>query len=217
MVSCSERVKSTTRMQELTKVFPEGSARLSHVQMVRLAVLYEDLRIEVYALREDSFPILDVTDRQYRVNYFLRRAIATLVEYAETVRLLAPRNDFKTLFDSVDALYRKYWDDGLAFFHDKEPLLKSIRNDIGAHFGSEAASYALQNLNAGAVGQIERRGTDQGQTLHLPFAGEIVATAMLRHLPGNTVEEKYREMIQLALRGLHHATLCTQFVVFGFL
>jgi hypothetical protein len=190
---------------------------LSHVQMARLAVLYEDLRIELFALREDSLPALDVTDRRYRINYFLRRAIATLVEYAETVRLLNQSPDFQNFWGSVDAPVRVLWEQGVSFFKQNEKFLENIRNDIGGHFGPQAAAHALKNLSTDAVSKIEFRGTGHEQTMHLHFAGELVATAMLRHLSGPSVEEQFRGLTQVALAGFRHATLCTQFVAIGYL
>jgi hypothetical protein len=202
-------------MQELTKVFPEGSARLMQAQTARLCVLYEDLRIELFALREDSLPTLDVTDPRYRINYFLRRAIATLVEFAEAIRLLSELDDFKRFSKSVDAPLRDYWTNGSAYFKSNERFLESIRNDIGGHFGSKAAIYALENLSADAVGRMEFRGTGKEQTMHLHFAGELVATAMLRHLNGEGVNDRFRQITHVALEGFRHATLCTQFIAFG--
>src|ERR1700733_7621865 len=208
-------MKSTTRMRELTRVFRAGSPRLMHVQIARLCVLYEDLRIELFALREESLPMLDVTDPRYRVNYFLRRAIATLVEFAEAVRLLSELDDFKRFCGSVDASLSAYWTNGSAYFKSNERFLENIRNDIGGHFGSKAAIYALENLSGDAVGHMEFRGTGKEQTMHLHFAGELVATAMLRHLPGEGVEDRFHQITQVALAGFRHATLCTQFVAIG--
>jgi hypothetical protein len=202
-------------MRELRRVFRAGSPRLMHVQIARLCVLYEDLRIELFALREESLPILDVTDARYRVNYFLRRAIATLVEFAEAVRLLSELDDFKRFCGSVDGSLSAYWTNGSAYFKSNERFLENIRNDIGGHFGSKAAIYALENLSADAVGHMEFRGTGKEQTMHLHFAGELVATAMLRHLHGDGVEDRFHQITQVALEGFRHATLCTQFVAIG--
>jgi hypothetical protein len=150
-----------------------------------------------------------------RVNYFLRRAIATLVEFAEAVRLLSELDDFKRFCGSVDASLSAYWTNGSAYFKSNERFLENIRNDIGGHFGSKAAIYALENLSGDAVGHMEFRGTGKEQTMHLHFAGELVATAMLRHLPGEGVEDRFHQITQVALAGFRHATLCTQFVAIG--
>lgn len=204
-------------MHELRTVFPAGSAQLMRVQIARLSVLYEDLRIELYALREDSLPTLDVTDPRYRVNYFLRRAIATLVEFAEAVRLLSELDDFQHFVRSVDAPLRNYWSNGSAYFKLNERFLESIRNDIGGHFGSKAATYALENLSTDAVGRMEFRRAGKEQTMHLHFAGELVATAMLRHLEGEGVEDRFHQITQVSLEGFRQATLCVQFVAIGYL
>ena len=101
----------------------------------------------------------------------------------------------------MDASLSAYWTNGSAYFKSNERFLENIRNDIGGHFGSKAAIYALENLSADAVGHMEFRGTGKEQTMHLHFAGELVATAMLRHLPGEGVEDRFHQITQIALAG----------------
>jgi hypothetical protein len=210
--------KSATRMRELTRVFDtDGIGQQMPAQIARLTVLYEDLRIELYALREDSFETLDVTDDDYRKLYFLRRALATLIEFAETVRLLSECDEFKRFLKSIDPEIQPYWTNGATYFKEKEPLLEKIRNDVGGHFGTKAAIYAIRSLRTNAVGKMEFRNTGNEQTLHLHFAGEVVATALLRHLPGNNLEEQLRGLIMIAREGFRQATFCTQFVANGYL
>ncbi len=49
-----------------------------NVRISRLAVLYEDLRLELYAAAEDEIPLLDSVSDTYRRLYFVRRAMTTL-------------------------------------------------------------------------------------------------------------------------------------------
>jgi hypothetical protein len=196
-------------MRELTKVFPCNHGEMVHAHIVRLAVLYEDLRIELYAIAEPSIPILDGTDERYRQNYFLRRSIATLVEFAETVRLLNECDEFQPIKETLDKGIRPYWDKAVRFFRRGEPFFKKVRNDIGGHFGPEAATFAVRNLKSEAVGKIEVRND---RTIRLHFVGELVATATLRHLFGLTNEHKFQRLIKTAMLGFRHATRCTHCV-----
>ncbi len=73
---------AVTRVGNLGQVFRDGQSELL-VGIARLCVLYEDLRLELEELhiadekREDERSSAD----QYRVMYFLRRALSTLIEF----------------------------------------------------------------------------------------------------------------------------------------
>jgi len=201
-------------MRALEEVFACGRGEMAHAHMARLAVLYEDLRIELTATATVSIPVLDITDERYRRNYSLRRCIATLVEFADTIRLLDKCPEFQAVKPRFGAEAGKYWDRGLRFFQRHEQLLKRVRNDIGGHFGQEAAVFAVANFRPDAVGKIELRDE---RTIHLNFAGEVVATAFFRHLLGSTPEQKFSRLLRTVKVGFRHATRCTHCVAFGYL
>lgn len=143
------------RMRELSQVFGPTDGTIVHACIARLAVLYEDLRAESFAIAEASIPSLDVLDDRYRIHYFLRRSIATLVEFAETIRLLETCPAFQSIRSRFPHEIEKRWNEAPEFFRQKEPFLKRVRNDIGGHFGQEAAKYAIEHLDPAAVGEIE--------------------------------------------------------------
>jgi hypothetical protein len=203
-------------MRELTEVFAFAHGEMAHAHVARLAVLYEDLRIECLALVEPSIPVLDVTDERYRANYFLRRCIATLVEFSETIRLLDECAEFQAVKARFSGELRNYWNEGFLVFHTNEEFLERVRNDIGGHFGLKAAVFALENLSPEAVGKIESRGETK-PTMHLPFAGELVATATLRHLQGSTSQEKFSHLMSTVKVGFRHATRCAHCVAYSYL
>jgi len=113
-------------MRELKEVFPSGHGEIVHAHIVRLAVLYEDMRIELHAIAETSMPILDGTDERYRRNYFLRRCIATLVEFAETIRLLNECDGFQPIKENFNKDIGPYWNEAVLFFKDHEKLFVQI-------------------------------------------------------------------------------------------
>jgi len=188
--------------------------------------LYEDLRIELLATSADSIPKLDVLTPSeentefrnvgmYRRNYFLRRSIGTLSEFAEALRLLSECPDFAWPA-TVDGGVAAQWDSATAFFYSNEKLIKDVRNDIGGHFGSEAAVYAVANLSPEAVGTLEIPYDAQNlpHPPHLRFAGEIAAAAFSRHLPGKNREEQISGcMNNVLIPGYHRATECVQILV----
>lgn len=84
-------LSSITRFGNLGRVFKEGESDLL-IGIARLAVLYEDLRLELDALRavQEKPDEERTSDDQYRVMYFMRRGLATLIEFRgglTTVRL----------------------------------------------------------------------------------------------------------------------------------
>lgn len=96
-------LKSTTRFGTLSSIFESHSKDMLPAIVARLAVLYEDLRIELLAVSTLDIPVLDVTDKEYRRNYFLRRSIATLWEFAEGFRQLNGCSEFSRIKLTFDA------------------------------------------------------------------------------------------------------------------
>ncbi|MCI0419055.1 MAG: hypothetical protein L0312_07525 [Acidobacteria bacterium] len=122
-------LKAKLFFKELQLLFPSWSNVALHANIVRLAVLYEDLRIELYAVAEDSLPKLDTVDNRYRRNYFLRRSVGTLWEFAEALIMLDSCPDFQAVKEDFTSKALKDWKKSLSFFKRYEPFLKSIRND----------------------------------------------------------------------------------------
>lgn len=189
------------RMQVLSRVFASQGTILP-AYIARLSVLYEDLRIELMATATKSIPLLDATDERFRRHYFLRRCIATLIEFAETLRLLDQCAEFRAVKSEFSTQLVEYWDKAVRFFHKHEEFLERIRNDIGGHFGQQAAVYALANLDPSVIGKIE---ADE-KNIRLHFAGEIAAAATMRHLSGSTNERKFANLLRIIVVAFRHAT-----------
>lgn len=121
------------------------------VLVVRMCVLFEDLRLELNAIEADSIPKLDVLDPagrfvetkdvgKARRHYFLRRSIGTLHEFAEAIRWInacPEMHALKNSWGSVEAT--KTWDSAVSFFLTNQRFIEDVRNDIGGHFGINAA------------------------------------------------------------------------------
>jgi hypothetical protein len=147
-------IKSRIRAKNLQHVFTLPSERLLHAHIARLSVLYEDLRIETYGIIEESLPALDFTDEAYRRNYFLRRSIATLFEFAEELRLLHRLDNFAEIQSKFDELSLKRWNKAVRFFGRHERYFEKVRNDIGGHFGLNAAIHAISDIPASYAGKL---------------------------------------------------------------
>jgi hypothetical protein len=156
---------------------------------------------------------LDNMDVRYRVNYFLRRSISTWSEYAEAVRLLNALPEFQQIAVSFGSNERRHWNKAVRFFARYETFIKNIRNDIGGHFGSMAAEYAVANFSPDAIGKFELVRFDLGGVEMRPaFVGEIAATAFHRQLSKTNANDRYKRMFRVIKIGWRHGTLCTQII-----
>jgi hypothetical protein len=225
-------VSSRTRYASLRKVFAEGKSPLLN-GLARMSVLYEDLRIETFALTSDDEEIkrLDHLDKRYRVHYFLRRSVATLLEFRGALLRLSQTAEYKSekeatlhpdaptakkanrdLFAKVDA--------ALAFFAANHALLRDLRNAVGGHFSEVAAEASTANIDPDAFSKLEvtfhksRRGG--GANLH--YAGEIAATAFTRALPRLKPRgEEISDAIQMISASYAHTTASMHALILLFL
>jgi hypothetical protein len=207
-------IKSKTRAKDLQRVFTLPAKRLLHAHIARLSVLYEDLRIEAYGIVEESLPALDSNDADYRKNYFLRRSIATLIEFAEEIRLLDKLDDFDEIKSTFTDVSLIRWNKAVRFFGRYESYLKKIRHDTGGHFGLPAAIYAVSDIPASYAGKIEIvRGGNDGAGVKLHFAGQIALSAMFRHRKGSSDDYHFRYLLRLAITGYRHAARTVHCIV----
>jgi hypothetical protein len=165
-----------------------------HAHLARLTVLYEDLRLELLASAEDEMKVLDGNGINYRKQYFMRRAIATTVEFAEAFRLLNARTDFQSLIRSqFSSAHEIEWRECVSYLADHEREIERIRNDVGGHFGYTAALAVIRNLKPGTTGMIRTVINSQrrkGRWFY-EFAGEIAAAAAMRHKPEGETEQAF--------------------------
>jgi hypothetical protein len=191
-------VSSRTRFARLQKVFSQGRSDFLNY-LAQMSVLYEDLRIENFALtaNDEEVKRLDYLDKKYRVHYFLRRSMLTLLEFRGALNQLSRTDEFKT---EKAATFRRDTSEAkkanrdlfkiiaaaLTFFESNHKLLKNLRNEVGGHFSFTAAAAATAHVEADTIGKLEitfdklRRGG--GPKLH--YAGEIAAAAFTKTLPG---------------------------------
>jgi hypothetical protein len=125
-------LSSRTRFARLQKVFEAGRSPLLDC-LAQLSVLYEDLRIETFAITasEEELKRLDELSSKYRIHYFLRRSIATLLEFEGALHKLSRTSEYKaSLRRTKDQELIKRVPDAIRFFQTHHKLLKSLRNDI---------------------------------------------------------------------------------------
>jgi hypothetical protein len=209
---------SKTRFGNLGRVFKEGESELL-IGIARLSVLFEDLRLELDALRatQDKPEAERTSDDQYRVMYFLRRSLSTLIEFRgglTTVRLtpeykqasLTPMDD--GYINRAEQFLQEHWD-----------RLKELRNEFGGHLQIPGIRFATQHLSD-VVGSVtwQRPTVDDPGGLSCEFAGHVVAGAISSRLAAGTdVRVELQEALKIIGAGFLHAQAATTALVHAFL
>jgi hypothetical protein len=164
------------------------------VQFARLCVLYDDLMLEFAAANEDAIPLLDKSGRENRRFYFVRRTLGTLSELRGALVVLGRNKTFLAHKAAWPAGAQEGWDKAAAFFVENHGFLKDWRNDVGGHFHDTAAAFAIDNIEANAVGSIELYRSGKGANVRMKFAYELVAVAMVKQRDGE--QQTYEEFLK---------------------
>lgn len=227
-------MNETIRTALLRRVFDDDNQRQFDAKLARVCVLFEDLRIEIRGVAERSVPALDILDPErenwavpeltgrYRQLYFIRRSLATLRDFEEALRLIiediAKDANLRLTFHGLRDEAPSAWDAAIQFFNTHRTMLQGIRNDVGGHFGHQAALNAIAMLGPDACGSIalvegvlerrKRQTVEADQQLKLHFAAEIAGTAFLRHLPNGDIAQYGAFLNDFLLPGYQHAINC---------
>ena len=99
----------------------------------------------------------------------------------------------------------------MRFLGDNETYFENIRNDLGGHFGEQAARHAVKAVSEDYVGRLEiRTGKSRDKVgVRFGFAGEMVASVMFRHRGELDRREYFQQTLRLALDGFNHSTGAT--------
>ena len=139
-----------TREYDLKEVFHIDSPTRLDAQIARVSVLFEDLRIEIKEIEMLGTTEAKSDPAGHRANYFFRRSLATLNEFGDALTALDRNDDFKAVKDRFDKDARGTWSGALDHLgtlvgkKGKKQIITAIRDDIGGHFGEEAAFKSFQ-------------------------------------------------------------------------
>jgi hypothetical protein len=208
-------IKSRTWVKSIASVFRSTSEdeRAMNIQLARLCVLYEDMRLEYDGAEAETIPALDRIGRDPRRFYFVRRTLATFTEIAGAVNKLNSNPEFKRLKRGFDKETVRMWDKAAKWFEANRDFLKDWRNDVGGHLLDKAAGYAVDSIHETTVGAIELMRVGNSAEAKLPFAYELVAVAMTRHKAQQTeqqfLEDSFTTLVQGfdAVRDAVHAVI----------
>src|ERR1035441_4631106 len=174
-----------TREHNFREVFHTDSPTKLDAQIARVSVLFEDLRIETIEMSKTTAPEFDPAG--HRVNYFLRRSLATLNEFGDALTTLDRSDEFAAIKGRFNPDDKQIWSDALDHLETlvgkkgKKRIITAIRDDIGGHFGEEAASKSLQYAQREGAGKgtlevFEKESGLGGCILH--FAKHIALGAL---------------------------------------
>jgi hypothetical protein len=164
------------------------------IAMARLCVLRQDLLLENQAIREVSFPSLDLNGEAWRGLYFLRNSFRTLENIRSAIHTLKLQKTFKS------ALAKESSDVQEGFIKLVKALdkisvefLKDLRNDLGGHVAEKAVAEALHRMDFDQIGLVQMSDGKIGQQQY-KFVTELVYQMMLSKSVGKnpTIELKKR-------------------------
>jgi hypothetical protein len=192
MIGCMAIPDLEVYEKRLREVFDPDALEFNAI-LARLSVLFEDLRIEEYASRLDGLDQLDEGGKGYRKIYFLRRSIATLVEFASAIEMLDQRPEFRKLKKGFNADSVSRWNEAVNYFREGKRYLSEIRADFGAHFDHESARHAIKEMHPDTIGAlvVVKHVEEQTGGVRLKYAMEIVGAAMTRRKPADQEDRAY--------------------------
>lgn len=209
-----------TRFGKLGSVFKSGQSDLFN-GIARLAVLYEDLRLEmgefgqIYA----AFVKNGAEAVDYRTMYYLRRSLSTLVEFRGALTTVRGTAEFKQAEASLPKRDAAYILKADQYLQTNWAQIKDLRNEFGSHIQMNGIKFALLNCDA-LVSRVTWNRSADGWTMGLEcdFAGDLVAGAIGSKLQAGTdVLSELRKAIQIIADGFVHAQAATLGLVHAFL
>jgi DNA mismatch repair ATPase MutS len=161
--------------------------------VARLCILREDLYLETMALMEESIPSLDKNSPPWRLMYFWRNSIRTLLEIRSALETLQKDKEF---LDSISVQPEKFQEAFNKLVHKirtAHEFLKDVRNEIGGHVQLQAVQEALEHMDMDSNGLIEL-GPVIAESHHR-FASQLVGQILLRDVPNESWESHLNEIL----------------------
>ena len=214
------RLKTESRFGDLGNVFKSGTSELLNA-IARLAVLYEDLRLELQELRAIEWKMAHTEESlpEYRVIYFLRRALSTLVEFRGTLTVVRKSSEFKQAEWTLTAMDAGNITGADRFLQQNWQQINECRNTFGAHIQHSGVEFATSNLT-GVVGSVTWNSAADGLPMGLEcdFAAQIVAGAFSSRLQtGADVRTEAQNALAVISEGFVHTQAAMCALVHAFL
>jgi hypothetical protein len=209
------------RRRSLRGVFHSTAPTPLDAQVARVCVLFEDLRVEIQGLSQRTDTDLDPAG--HRQNYFLRRSLASLNEFGDALERLDRNPAFAAVKAGFDADHGKLWAEALDHLRahigkkGHKRILTAIRDDVGGHFGEQAAINAIKALREGE-GELEYFVAETGLGgCKLHFAKYLALAAVEHHAHGEDFERWFPKIYEAIHAAYQHAVRAVELVVVYYL
>ena len=211
-------VKTTTRVAELRRVFKGGESELLN-GIGRLAILYEDLRLEMKEFQGLQKTVIQdgLPDTDNRVPYFLRQALETLVEFGRGLNVIRKTAEFKSA--SLSAMDAKYITEADKFIQHNWVRIKELRNEFAGHIQASAVDFAMKHLT-NEVGSVTWNPDPDVCTVGIEcdFAAVLLGGVISSKCQtGGDVLAEFRKAIEIMSDGFNHAQFAMVALVHAFL
>lgn len=209
-----------TRVGELRRVFKDGNSELLN-NIGRLAILYEDLRLEMKEFQKLQQSVIaeGQPDSDNRVPYFLRKALATLVEFRGALTSVRSSAEFKLAETKLTVLDARCILDADRFLQQNWTQIKSLRNEFAGHITTRAVEHTMTHLT-NEVGKVTWNPDHTGWTIGIEcdFAAVLLAGVISSSMPaGSDLLAEFSKAIQVISQGFNHAQAAMVALVHAFL
>jgi hypothetical protein len=213
-------VRTITRIAELRRVFKGGQSELLN-GIARLAILYEDLRLEMNEFQTAHRKVIELGegDTEGRVLYFLRRALETLVEFGRGLNVIRSMDEFKKASPGLTALDTRYIADADRFILQNWTRIKELRNEFAGHIQAEAVEFAVKHLTS-EVGKVTWNPDSDAWTVGIEcdFTRVLLAGAISsKFQSGSDVPAELRKALEMLSQGFNHVQGAMVALVHAFL
>jgi hypothetical protein len=166
------QIRSKSWYGKLYQLLPPGAPEMN-AQIVRLIVLFEDIKIEVAAANSEKTPF-DFIGADYRLIYFVRGALQTLREVHSALEALDRDDDFRSrVLKSASPENKKQWKAAVKFFAKNIETLRAARNAVGGHFSRSAGQIAATSVPTDATVKIVITANDSRTGAGIAFHNAI--------------------------------------------
>ena len=209
----------TTYRKRLTPLFRHWDDSEIPTQLIRMMVLYEDLRLEYTLFYADEIKQFDdVQTRAYRRMYVLRRIYATILEVWGAVTNLDRSPEFARFLDKQPQSDQKTWKGAVTFFNENLETIRTRRQKYGGHFDRKTAEFVRDELHEDTEGNVVvmRNTTDHTASVVMRFAMELVGQASIIDKPEEAnIEQFVKGSHRFLDKIMRHASNAIEVVLYG--
>lgn len=142
---------------------------------------------------QESIPSLDKNSPPWRLMYFWRNSVRTLLEIRSALETLQTDKEFLGSLAAQPEWFQEAFNKLVYKIRTAHELLKDVRTEIGGHVKLQAVQEGLAHMNMDSNGLIEL-GPVIAES-HYRFARQLVGQILLRDVPNQNWENHLKEIL----------------------